>query len=46
MTQPLNQVGLHIWHDLKSPYMTEYDNYYIIGLHMTFTSNDRYDINN
>lgn len=46
LTQPLNQVGLHIWHDLKSPYMIEYDNYYIIGLYITFTSNDIRDIYN
>ena len=26
--------------------MTEYDNYYIIGLYMTFTSNYIYDIYN
>lgn len=42
--QSPNQVGLHIWHDLKSPYMTEYDSYYIIGIYMTFTSNDIHDI--
>ena len=46
LTQPLNQVGFHIWHDLKSPYMTEYENYYIICLYMTFTSNDIHDIYN
>ena len=46
LTHPPNQVGLHIWHDLKSPYITEYDNYYIIGIYITFTSNDIHDIYN
>ena len=49
LTLPPNQVGLHlntttklsgIGHDLKSLDMTKYDNYYIIGIYMTFTSND------
>jgi len=58
LNQSSNQVGIHIWtnlptkwdyiflHDLKSPYMNEYNNYYIIGLYMTFTSNDMNDIYN
>jgi len=46
LTYPCNQVGLHIWHDLKSPYMTEYNNYYIIGIFMTFTSSDIHEIYN
>jgi len=46
LNQPPNQVWLHIWHDLKSPYMTKHDNYYIIGIYMTFTSNDIHEIYN
>ena len=32
--------------DHNSPYMTEFYNYYVIGLYMTFTSNDIYDTYN
>ena len=34
------------WLDHNSPYMTEFYIDYIIGIYMTFTSNDRYDIYN
>ena len=43
VTQVPNQVGLQIW---KSPYMTEYFNFYIIGLNMTFFINYRNDLYN
>ena len=38
LTQLPNQVGLKIW---RSPYMIEYNNFYIIGLNITFSSNYR-----
>lgn len=34
LTQLPNQVGLQIW---TSPYMTEHNQFYIIGLNMTFS---------
>jgi len=32
--------------DHTSPYMTKFDNVYIIGIYMNFTSNDIYDMYN
>jgi len=43
---PIINDSLHIWHDLKITYMTEYENYYIIDLYMTFTWNDIHHIYN
>lgn len=45
---PLHQLsktmGLHQWLDRNSPQMTEFYNDYIMGLYMTLTSKEKYDI--